>query len=123
MTISHALYTLHYLCPDCPLSREFLVDRIRGWLFRTIAWSSSISARMPRANSSLAEISGNRWEISIVKIPRDKINEALSHAHLTRAMWWATLIDEATLREWLVIFGRRRRRARWRTFSANSMCG
>ena len=29
------------------------------------------------------------------------------HPAITRALWWATLVDEGTLREWLVNMGRR----------------
>jgi CRP-like cAMP-binding protein len=41
-------------------------------------------------------------------IPRRAIEE-LTHGGgaLNRALWWATLVDEATLREWLVNMGRR----------------
>ena len=41
-------------------------------------------------------------------IPRHAILE-LTHHHprITHALWWATLVDEATLREWLVNVGQR----------------
>ncbi len=41
-------------------------------------------------------------------IPRNVIEELTSGGGtLTRALWWATLVDEAVLREWLVGMGRR----------------
>ena len=44
---------------------------------------------------------------TLVQIPRAKIEELLRNERLARALWWATLVDEATLREWLVNMGRR----------------
>ena len=44
---------------------------------------------------------------TIVDIPRQRILELLERPALARALWWATLVDEATLREWLVNMGRR----------------
>ena len=44
----------------------------------------------------------------ICHLPRDHIEAALEHRpQLLRAFWWATLVDEAVLREWLVNIGRR----------------
>lgn len=44
----------------------------------------------------------------IVRIPRDAIDELLTHhPRIARALWWATLVDEGTLREWLANMGRR----------------
>ncbi len=41
-------------------------------------------------------------------IPREAIDTITEkHARLTRALWWATLVDEAVLREWMVGMGRR----------------
>jgi CRP-like cAMP-binding protein len=41
-------------------------------------------------------------------IPRRKIDEILERHHrLARSLFWATLVDEAVLREWLVSIGRR----------------
>ncbi|MCK1283883.1 Crp/Fnr family transcriptional regulator [Bradyrhizobium sp. 44] len=41
-------------------------------------------------------------------IPRDIIEElTLAGGTICRALWWATLVDEAILREWLVGLGRR----------------
>jgi CRP-like cAMP-binding protein len=45
---------------------------------------------------------------TITYLPRNGL-EALTerHPNLTHALWWATLVDEAILREWLVNMGRR----------------
>jgi len=44
----------------------------------------------------------------IVLIPRGIIEDITeNHGRINRALWWATLVDEATLREWLVNMGRR----------------
>jgi CRP-like cAMP-binding protein len=42
-----------------------------------------------------------------VKIPRPRILELLERPAIARAFWWAALVDEATLREWLVNIGAR----------------
>ncbi|MDS9468856.1 Crp/Fnr family transcriptional regulator [Paracoccus sp. MBLB3053] len=45
----------------------------------------------------------------VVDIPRSEIEELLTdYPNIARAMWWATLVDEAVLREWLVNMGKRR---------------
>ncbi|WP_306461776.1 Crp/Fnr family transcriptional regulator [Salinarimonas soli] len=39
----------------------------------------------------------------IAYIPRERIDAIMNdHPRLARALWWATLVDEAILREWLV---------------------
>ena len=43
----------------------------------------------------------------VVDIPRARILEMTERPALARALWWATLVDEATLREWLLNIGRR----------------
>ena len=43
----------------------------------------------------------------VVDIPRERILELTERSALARALWWATLVDEATLREWLVNIGAR----------------
>lgn len=43
----------------------------------------------------------------VVDIPRDRILEMLERPAIARALWWSALVDEATLREWLVNIGRR----------------
>ena len=44
----------------------------------------------------------------VVDIPRETITDIIArHPALTRALWWATLVDEAVEREWLVNMGQR----------------
>lgn len=44
----------------------------------------------------------------VVDIPRQAIEEITArHPHVTRALWWCALVDEAVLREWLVNLGGR----------------
>ena len=43
----------------------------------------------------------------VVDIPRERILEITERPALARALWWAALVDEATLREWLVNIGAR----------------
>lgn len=43
----------------------------------------------------------------VVKISRSQILELTKSRAISRALWWATLVDEATLREWLVNIGAR----------------
>ncbi|RYC28963.1 Crp/Fnr family transcriptional regulator [Lichenibacterium minor] len=45
---------------------------------------------------------------SVVDIPRDTILRLTERPAIARALWWATLVDESTLREALVNIGRRR---------------
>jgi len=40
-------------------------------------------------------------------IPRGRMEALAARPHLARAFWWATLIDEAVLRAWIVNIGRR----------------
>ncbi len=45
---------------------------------------------------------------TIVDIPRATILDLTeNHPGITRALWWCTLVDEATLREWLLSMGQR----------------
>jgi CRP-like cAMP-binding protein len=44
---------------------------------------------------------------SVVKISARRILEMTERPALARALWWATLVDEAVLREWLVNIGQR----------------
>jgi CRP-like cAMP-binding protein len=44
---------------------------------------------------------------TVVKIPRQRILELTERPAIARALWWAALVDEATLREWLVNIGAR----------------
>jgi CRP-like cAMP-binding protein len=44
----------------------------------------------------------------VAYIPRREIEELTEkHPRINRALWWATLVDKGTLREWLVSMGRR----------------
>lgn len=43
----------------------------------------------------------------IVDIPRSRILELTERPAIARALWWVALVDEATLREWLVNIGAR----------------
>ena len=43
----------------------------------------------------------------LVNIPRSRILELCERPAITRAFWWVTLVDESTLREWLVSMGQR----------------
>ena len=53
---------------------------------------------------SIATLSASR----VALIPRAAADQlALRLSALTRAFWWATLVDEGVLREWLVNMGRR----------------
>ncbi|RYF14106.1 MAG: Crp/Fnr family transcriptional regulator [Oxalobacteraceae bacterium] len=46
-------------------------------------------------------------ETKIALVPRAKILELLDRPALARSLWWASLIDEAILRAWIVNLGRR----------------
>ena len=41
----------------------------------------------------------------VVDIPRRRVLELMDRPAIARAFWWAALVDEATLREWLVNIG------------------
>lgn len=43
----------------------------------------------------------------VVDIPRHRIAEMTGRPALARALWWATLVDEGTMREWLLNLGQR----------------
>lgn len=52
---------------------------------------------------------GTLTQCDLVDIPRSDIEELLNnYPRIARALWWATLVDEAVLREWLVNMGKRR---------------
>ncbi|WP_262269982.1 Crp/Fnr family transcriptional regulator [Microvirga yunnanensis] len=45
---------------------------------------------------------------TVATIPRDIILDLMAqHPRITQALWWSTLVDEATLREWVVNVGQR----------------
>ena len=43
----------------------------------------------------------------VLELSREAILELTKHPAITRALWWANLVDEATMREWLVNIGQR----------------
>jgi CRP-like cAMP-binding protein len=47
------------------------------------------------------------WGCTVVDIPRSAVDRLAENPRITRALWWATLVDEGTLREWLVNMGQR----------------
>ena len=44
---------------------------------------------------------------TVVDIPRQQVLELTASPAIARALWWVALVDEATLREWLVNIGSR----------------
>jgi CRP-like cAMP-binding protein len=50
---------------------------------------------------------GTLSECRVVDIPQDRILRMLERPAVARALWWSALVDEATLREWLVNIGGR----------------
>lgn len=47
-------------------------------------------------------------DATVAAVPREKMLQIFDdHRTLARAMWWATLVDEGVLREWIVNMGRR----------------
>ena len=44
---------------------------------------------------------------TVVDIPRRRILDLTDRAGIARAFWWVTLVDEGTLREWLLNIGQR----------------
>lgn len=51
---------------------------------------------------------GTLTAVSLVEIPRQTVKELTdNHPNVARALRWATLVDEATLREWLASMGQR----------------
>ena len=51
---------------------------------------------------------GTLTDCTVVSIPRETILRLTGRPAIARALWWATLVDESTLREALVNMGRRR---------------
>ncbi|MDB5693253.1 MAG: Crp/Fnr family transcriptional regulator [Alphaproteobacteria bacterium] len=43
----------------------------------------------------------------VAYIPRDRMETLSARPGIARALWWATLVDEAVLRSWIVNIGRR----------------
>ena len=50
---------------------------------------------------------GTLVDCEISRVPRGTVNAMLERPAINRACWWATLSDEAVLREWLVNVGHR----------------
>jgi CRP-like cAMP-binding protein len=50
---------------------------------------------------------GTLSDARVVDIPRRDVDKLLNRPNLAKALWWATLVDEAILREWLVNIGAR----------------
>ena len=50
---------------------------------------------------------GTLSECTVVNIPRQRIIELTDRPGIARAFWWVTLVDEGTLREWLLNIGQR----------------
>ena len=48
-----------------------------------------------------------RGNLALVEISRSKVLELTERPAIARALWWAALVDEATLREWLLNIGQR----------------
>ena len=60
-------------------------------------------------------------ECLVVDIPRDTILRLTERPAVARALWWATLVDEGTLREALVNIGQRRAEERMAHFLCEMM--
>lgn len=51
---------------------------------------------------------GTLSPVTLAEIPRDAVEHLLdSHSRISRALWWATLVNEAIEREWVVNLGQR----------------
>ncbi|MFN3669206.1 MAG: Crp/Fnr family transcriptional regulator [Brevundimonas sp.] len=50
---------------------------------------------------------GTLSDAMVVDISPTKIEELIANPRINRALWWMTLVDEGTLREWLVSLGQR----------------
>lgn len=46
-------------------------------------------------------------ECRVALVTRQKMREIAGHAEIAYALWWASLVDEAVLRAWIVNLGRR----------------
>ena len=60
-------------------------------------------------------------ECAVVDLPRDTILRLTERPAIARALWWATLVDEGTLREGLINIGRRRAEERMAHFLCEMM--
>lgn len=50
---------------------------------------------------------GTLTDAVVVELPPDIVEDLTTNPRINRALWWATLVDEGTLREWLVSMGQR----------------
>lgn len=50
---------------------------------------------------------GTLSEATVVDIPPSAMERLLANPRINRGLWWMTLVDEGTLREWLVDMGQR----------------
>jgi CRP-like cAMP-binding protein len=50
---------------------------------------------------------GTLTECSIVEVGAEAVDDLIRNPRINRALWWSTLVDEGTLREWLVSMGQR----------------
>ena len=50
---------------------------------------------------------GTLSQCRVVDLPQDRVLRMLERPAIARALWWSALVDEATLREWLVNIGGR----------------
>ena len=69
-------------------------------------------------NHSIATLTPSQ----VVDIPRARVLELFDRPRIVRALWWATLVDEATLREWVVNLGQRDAEERIAHYSVRSTC-
>jgi CRP-like cAMP-binding protein len=60
-------------------------------------------------------------ECEVVDLPRDTILRLTERPAIARALWWATLVDEATLREGVINIGRRQAEERMAHFLCEMM--
>ena len=58
---------------------------------------------LARMDHSIATIS----PAQMVRLPRDQVLDLLGYPGISQAMWLATLVDEAVLREWVTNLGQR----------------
>ncbi len=58
---------------------------------------------LKRMDHTIAAIS----QVQMVWIPREQMLDLMSYANISRAMWLVSLVDEATLREWVTNVGQR----------------
>src|SRR5690606_32397330 len=50
---------------------------------------------------------GTLSRCQVLELSRETVLEMTERPAIARALWWANLVDEATLREWIVNIGQR----------------